>query len=564
MRPQDTRRRLLEDPVTSVYAELMSHIIAQIPSTEPLDLLVGPGNAQASFYFRSPATGAVNANLFNNLLAPRIEGLGETHGIRQATTTSSVFLDDYAGTYLKLRYALSTADRAEMDRIDVKVKPAINRLRPQWNKWVDAAGRHEEPPVPPLDRSDVEVALIEMTAVLQTRWIDPAYIPIVRADPAYPYVHLDRFDEIFRRIPGSVPDVLRAAIRNVYAVQGAAGALTARVSRASQTLRLVIRNVQHPTAENGGLPLTDSPKRIPGVTFRPVDPEELIAQLSRSPPKELRYTNHVTRQARARRSADARLSVETSAGGKLEISAREFFSMGRDPESAISIFNETFAGSEYSVEMIVRNPTLQPILGARALPLDLAAGQGWMEPCPIEEAIRNEGRSDVTGFVFDGPAPPFRFGENGDFGVIQDLVVSQWPEIYLEFENCNADAVEGFFRRHAGLDARFLGLPIPVASKDDRKRPWYAYEIRRRAGSCVVIEIRPSPPGYVPPSPRITSSLCFLVAVNVDYPVAGASGAGPTDRPSSNGETPSGRGTSSTVRRRGLASRSVKNELPRG
>ncbi|MEM8931443.1 MAG: hypothetical protein AAGE94_09725 [Acidobacteriota bacterium] len=509
------RRRshpVLDDPVENVYAEYMAHIIRQIPSSERLDLLVGPGNAQASFYFRSPIDGAINTNLYNNLLSPRIADVGSAYGVRQATTKGSTFVNDYDEVYTRIRFALSTADRTALSLLDAKVTPSIAMLQPLWNAWVLADGRFETPPVSPLS-DDVESALIEMTAVLQTRWVNPEVIPILRADPSYPYVHLEQFDRIFSRIPSSVPSTMRRAILDVYAAQGAGGALTARVSAANQTLRQTRHAIQTPTADNGGQPLSGSGERVPGATFRPTEAEDLVRQLGRSPVETLHYTNRVQRVDDE--ASVTTLLVHASDDRELPITAHHFFSYGHPDGRRDSIFDQPFAGSEYVVDVKVKNPTLHPMMEVSPLPLDLLTGRGWLDAEPIRAAIVNEGQSDVTGFVFDGGAPPYDFGEQGDFGFIHTLVLSQFLELTLIFEDCDAPRVERYFRRHDGEPANFLDIPLP-----DPELGIYSIDVRRRDATCTEIVLAPKPPGFIPPGPEITNSLCFLVAVGVCYPVA--------------------------------------------
>ncbi|MEM8931442.1 MAG: hypothetical protein AAGE94_09720 [Acidobacteriota bacterium] len=511
--PKNVRNAKAADPTEQVFAEYMANIIKKIPLPDELNLLTGPGNAQVSFFFQSPTTGEINDNLYNNILSRRVKGGARQYDVQQAELTASVFTNDYADVYSQLRFSLSQADQATMQRLVAETAGNVRKLTPLWNKWVQAVGKSETPPVGELDATDTEIALIQMTATVQGPWLNPDYKQRLIDDPSYPYVHMNEFDQIFSLIPLSVPAAMRDAIKDVYNAQGAQGGLTARRSNATQTQRGVINNVQNPTAANGGLPLTNSTNMIPGITFQPDDPTVLTTQLGTNPPSSnFGYAATVTK------SSSTELEVSASAGGGIRIPILSFFGLDVGGSVKGSIFQADYAGSRFSVEVSVNNPTVSPQMTMKPLLYNTSTEQGWLNATPIQQALANGSKTDVTGWVFDGGAPPYEFGQNGDFGLIESMVLSQFMQLQLTFEECESKKVQEYFEQHASATFSFLGIPLGGASESSK----YQFEYNAASATKITVTMKPNPPGYTPggTGSGITGSLCNLVAVGVTYPIA--------------------------------------------
>lgn len=500
-----------DDPASQVFAEYMANIIKQMPNPGKLNLLTGAANAQASFYFQSPTTSEINANLYNNILSPRAAGSAAQYGVDQVKLEASTFLNAYNQIYLSLRYQLSQADQAIMQKLNAEVAGSITSLRPIWNAWVDAFGASQSPPVPKLNMNDTNIALVQMTGVLQTQWVNPDYAAKIQKDPSYPYVHMNDFDTIFNQMPATVPATMRNDIKAVYNVQGAEGGLTAKVSNATQTLNGIRNNIQHPTAANGGLRLTGSSNMIPGMTFQPADPITLVDELDTNPPTQVfKYSATVTK------TENTQLTVTASGGGGISIPVLEFFSIGTGGSFSSSVFNETFAGSKYTVDVVVNNATLQPMFTVQPQLYNISTAQGWLDADPVKQALVNGGKTDVTGYVFDGGVPGYDFGQGGDFGFINAIVFSQFLELSITFENCNSTDVQKYFEQHASATIRFLGIPLGGVSESSS----YSYSYHAETDSKITVKMKPNAPGYVPGGTDITQSLCNVVAVGVEYPFA--------------------------------------------
>jgi hypothetical protein len=507
---------VMADPSSQIFADYMANIIKQIPNPGKLTLLTGTANSQVSFYFQSPTTSQINADLYNNILSPRVKGVGSQYGVNQAALLSSSFINGYNQIYLSLRYQLSQLDQATMQTLLAKVAGSITALRPIWNAWVDTFGpkpnSSSEPSilVPKLDMNDTNIALIQMTGTMQTTWLNPSFQEKLKADSSYPYQHMNDFDQIFSGIPLSVPAQMRDLIKQVYNAQGAAGGITAKQANATQILSGVRNNVQHPSQANGGLKLSGSDKMIPGMIFQPQDPMTLTNELGAYPTQGLTYSAIVTK------SSSSTLTFEASVGGGISIPILDFFSIGLSGGAKTSIFNNDFAGSRFTIKLTVNNPTLQPIMTVTPMLYNITTQQGWLYVDPVKEAIKNGRNTDVTGFVFDGGVPSFHLEEGGDFGYINTLVLSQFLELSLVFEQCNSTEVRKYFEQYASATISFLGIPLGGVSQSST----YSYSYSNQTETTITVTLKPKAPGYTPGGTDITQSLCNLVAVGITYPFA--------------------------------------------
>jgi len=498
-------------PTDQVFDEYMSNIVAQMPTHSGLAVLQGVANSQVSFAFKSSATDEVNNNFYNNLLAPRYEGQPQLYGVGQVKQSSSTFINAYQQLYASLTYQLSQADQAHYNSAMAAVNNKMRTLVPLFNKWVQAVGASMTPPVKELNGQDMEAALMQLTAVMNGPWLGDGYAAKLKADPNYPYQHMTDFNQIYGNIPLSVPTTVTDAISSVWTDQGIVGGLVAKKALAVQTIASINNNLAHASADNGGMQLATSHDFVPGWTFQPSDPTPITTLLGSNPPQgSLTYKTQVTR------SASNSLSVHSSTGGGISIPFLDFFSFGVSGGASASIFDQSYAGSSFEVEVVVNNPTVNPMLTMKPLLYDSSTQSGWLDVDPINEARKNGSNTDVTGYVFTGGVPSFDFDEGGDLGFISAAVLSQFLEINITFSNCDSQSVQKFFEAHISSSVSFLGIPLGGASASSS----YSSSYSNQSKDAVTVTLRPNPPGYTPGTSSIDDSLCALVAVGVTYPFA--------------------------------------------
>ncbi|MGO4771056.1 hypothetical protein ACEN2I_05295 [Flavobacterium sp. W22_SRS_FK3] len=490
-----------------IYAEYMSNIILQLPNSDKLQFLIGSSSGQASFYFKNNQ-GFVNASLYNNFLNQRVSGEGVQYGLRQVGLTSDSFINSYLSVYLKLRYQLSQSDKAAQQKININVASTVTQLVPIWNTYVT---QFEPKSISKLNETNNDIALIQITDALNTVWINPKFILKLKENPSYPYEHIDEFAAIYNQIPKTVPNAMIELMINIYKVSGTAGEITSSIAYAIHTLAVIINNLLRPNNENKGLSLTGTTKFIPGLIFEPENPQSIIDQLNENPVISYTNNNNVVKLS------SGFLKVNLSDLDEIIIPPLRFLSNTLENGTSSSVFKETFSGTSYVVEAIVNNPVINPQLRVTPQPFDILTNTGWMFSEPIKDAVKNgyPAPTDITGFVFNSE-PNFNFNEGGDFGFINSFVFSQFLELYITFTDCNVSKVKKYFETNKSSKFSFLGKPFGNSSETLN----YNYEFGNQTDNCIVVKIKPEPPGYRPPEVSVEDSSCQVVAVEIVYPFA--------------------------------------------
>lgn len=493
------------------YAEYMSNIILQLPNAEKLQFLTGTSSSQASFYFMNNSR-EVNGSLYNNFLNQRAAGQGIQYGVRQVGLTLDSFVNSYLSVYLKLRYQLSPDDKAKQLEISSKTASAVKDLIPIWNAYVD---KYLPGNINKLHETNTDIALIQVTDTLNTVWINPEYMLVLKDEPSYPYTHIDDFSKIYNRIPNQeefIPD-MKKLMENIYRLSGASGAVTAEIAYAVHTLAIIIYNLLYPSEQNKGLSLTGSENLIPGLQFNPSNPDEVLNQLSRVPVDSYSNNNNVLKL-----SSEV-LKIKIYDSEEITISPLQLLSNVLEDGRINSVFKETFSGTSYVVEAIVNNPVINPQLMVNPVPFDIITNTGWMLSEPVKNAVKNgyPPPSNITGYVFNSK-PNFDFTEGGDFGFISSLVFSQFLELYITFTNCDTGKVKNYFEKNKFSNFNFLGRSIGNPSQPTS----YSCRVvnKNTNNNSTSVVVKPNPPGYIPPTADITDSLCQLAAVEIIYPFA--------------------------------------------
>lgn len=500
---------VLDDSVENqTYAEYMSNIILQLPNSEKLQLLTGTSSGQASFYFMNNG-GQVNGSLYNNFLNQRIIGQGTQYGVRQAGLTLDSFTNSYLSVYLKLRYQLSPKDKAEQEEINSKVASTVKNLIPLWNAYVE---KYHPKNISKLSETNTNIALIQVTDALNTVWINPEYISVLKTDPSYPYTHINEFSIIYSKFPTEeyFTSDMKKLMENIYSLSGVSGAVTAEIANAVHTLAIIIYNLYYPSIENKGLSVTNSDNLIPGLLFEPSDPKNILEQLRKVP--VVSYTNNNNVQ----KLSSELLKINILNSEEITISPLKFLSNVLEDGTMSSVFKETFSGTSYFVEAIVNNPVINPQFMTTPVPFDIITNTGWMFTEPVKDAIKNgyPPPSNITGYIFNSQ-PNFDFTEGGDFGFINSMVFSQFLELYITFTDCNARKVKNYFEENKFSNFNFLGRSIGNPSEELS----YSCQIENESNSAATVIIKPNP-SFIPPTADITESSCQVVAVEIVYPFA--------------------------------------------
>jgi hypothetical protein len=130
------------------------------------------------------------------------------------------------------------------------------------------------------------------------------------------------------------------------------------------------------------------------------------------------------------------LQVSIDGGAGFSVGSLLRFSLGTQFDYNMTTFQGT--SSDCTVEISYKGFTMVPNAAAA---WQQATSTGWFFGDPIAEAVRNESR-DVTGFKFTAN-PPYNMGplaSGGDFGMLTNLLISNYPTVKIHYRNANFNA----------------------------------------------------------------------------------------------------------------------------
>jgi hypothetical protein len=90
---------------------------------------------------------------------------------------------------------------------------------------------------------------------------------------------------------------------------------------------------------------------------------------------------------------------------------------------------------------------------------DKASGKNWYWPEAILNAVENATTQDVTGFKFL-PSPGIDFSNNGPFGFITAMAISNQPTIQFTVGNMDSNAIQAKVQSSSSVKISLLNTPI--------------------------------------------------------------------------------------------------------
>jgi hypothetical protein len=205
-----------------------------------------------------------------------------------------------------------------------------------------------------------------------------------------------------------------------------------KVQNGQYVIRSLKNNTTTPTANNGGMKTFDpftgvvSPGYQVGYNYPGV-----LATIQ----NDLKNTGRVISLG---------MTTSSASGGQVSVSVegKAGFSLG-----SWLTFNTTTSGS-YDMSQVSGTSTNASVTmkweGYSIIPSSPIAWQqatnvGWYYSDPVKQAVANEGK-DVDGFKWVGDDAPYDMGnvaDGGNFGLISNLLISNFPTIEITYSNAN-------------------------------------------------------------------------------------------------------------------------------
>lgn len=148
------------------------------------------------------------------------------------------------------------------------------------------------------------------------------------------------------------------------------------------------------------------------------------------------------------------LKVSIDGGGGFSVGSLLKFSLGA--QFSYDMTEVKGASQDTSVSVKYEGFTMVPTAPTA---WQQATNVGWFYGDPIAEAQNNSGR-DVTGFKFVSP-PPFDMGPfatGGNFGQIQNLLISKYPTITIHFRQANFEEFQQSFQQEISGNLTLFGF----------------------------------------------------------------------------------------------------------
>jgi hypothetical protein len=133
------------------------------------------------------------------------------------------------------------------------------------------------------------------------------------------------------------------------------------------------------------------------------------------------------------KASGSSLRVSVDGGAGFSVGSLLRFSLGTQFSYDMTQVQGT--STDCTVEISYKGFTMVP---SAASPWQQATSVGWYFGDPIAEAVRNESK-DVTGFKFVSN-PPYNLGplaDGGDFGMLTNLLISNYPTVKIHYRNAN-------------------------------------------------------------------------------------------------------------------------------
>lgn len=352
--------------------------------------------------------------------------------------TSPIQLDQYfTNIYIqalsKVVYVLSSADQAALNTAQ---QNATNQQVALLNAWKQAYGS-----LPPATPKMQPIDIIMNT--IATEWANPK-------TTLYDIQQSKNLNKLLNNTPASGKPIL-PVLANYLNALGSSITLQNAVTMNNGYISQALDNVQNPSADNGGLTL-DSNKIVPAfqVTTQLSDILNGLKNTSQAADLELSISRET--------SDEFSVSVNGSTGFSIPI--LDLFTIGVGGNA--KYFSDHIATTKNTISVSMKF-TGVTLVNFGPLDYSMSTGLNWSWFSPINEAIRNTDK-DVTGFKFS-PNPNIDFSENGPFGLLNGVAISNYPNITIKVTSDEYESIAKSFEQSTSVKISFLGIPLASASE---------------------------------------------------------------------------------------------------
>ena len=204
-------------------------------------------------------------------------------------------------------------------------------------------------------------------------------------------------------------------------------------------------------------------------------------------------------------------TVDVSYGGSASVSgAIDWFSFGVSGGASYNTFSFDETMTSCDISLTYNGVTkVTPLLNVGSY--DVGHGTGWWAPSAIAQAKANTPLTQ-TGYTFS-TQPTYNYGENGTFGVLSALVISQLPVFTLKYSTSNTTEFQKTFDEQSNWSVGFLGIALANFHQGYYSSTYHYDQ------STQTVTITMSPPQQSTSVPPIDQT-AYVIGANVVWPGA--------------------------------------------
>lgn len=468
-------------PILQALSDKANALLGSALGTQPLVSFQSGALGNFPYYYEDPNTTQFNALTYqwiNNGLAGDVAPVHQLSG--------SLFNNLFLMALASVQYSLSTDQQAKLNQA---YNNAQNQQLAVLNAWKAA---YQKLPTP----SGAQEPIDAVMAVICTTWAAPA--TTLNALQSSTNIR-----KLLNNAPASGQTIIPVVVAYLNALGDSISLSNAQAMNNAYVAQ-ALAAVQSPSSTNGGMQLNDGTATYnPAYTVNTAI-SDIINGLSDS-------GNSIVISMDVSMASDSEYQVSVQGGASFSIPIGDFFTLGISGNA--SYFHEQIVknSSAVSVSMTFTGVTL---VNYGPSPFNQSTLQNWFWVDPIVNAIKNTGQ-DVSGYKF-APQPDIDFGPSGPFGLLQGVVISNYPSIQITATTSNYAYVNTTFQQQVNADLSFLGMSLGGGSEST-----YSNSSEENASnSSVTITLNP-PPALI--AGQSTSSVGWVLGVQTNYPTVPSS-----------------------------------------
>ncbi len=367
---------------------------------------------------------------------------------------AGTFPNNYIQVLSGIAYALNKADTKKMNTVQgnasAQQATIVQDFQTTYGNITDAQMTEAKEVVGPWGVSTKYDYVISY--VLGTQWsgTESAGKPPLSYDEMSSARNLK---DLLPKRPGSSDTVINDV--SIYLnMTASVNALQTQMQNGSWTVAQAITNTMTPTESNGGIKTFNPVDGKVDTNFRTGwDVNKSIADIKNDLNNESRAIEFKMTTSQASGSS-MNVSINGSAG--FSVGSWLKFSLGTQFSYDMSTFQGTSKDTEVTVQY--KGYSIVPI---SPLAWQQDINTGWYNGSIIRQAFENQGK-DVSGFKFaSSTPPPFNFNsfeENGNFGWLNNVIVSNYPTITIKYKNADFNSFKESWSTKTSGNLKLFGF----------------------------------------------------------------------------------------------------------